>query len=376
MTNGTPLGIGLIGCGGFGEFCLDAFSAMDDVRVAAVADVYTPAADRLGAKFGVPAFGDPAELIARDDVGLVHIATPPASHHELALAAIRAGKHVLCEKPLATSVADADEIVAAAAAAGVICPVNFVLRYNAVTEAVKAVIDSAALGRVLSARLTNCASDSKLPAEHWFWDKAVSGGIFIEHAVHFFDLYAYWFGPGEVTAAHAEHRGGAAREIEDRVACTVRHESGTLSSQYHGFDQAAPMDRQDHRLVCELGDVFVEGWIPLALRIDALVDDETQARLEACCGGAAVEVVATYEGDAARMQARGVERHVTRRIRLSYEPAADKQSVYADSVRALLADQLAGARDAAHARVVTEANGRAAVALAEAAARLAAGRAQ
>jgi len=96
-------------------------------------------------------------------------------------------------------------------------------------------------------------------------------------------------------------------------------------------------------------------------------------RLAACGGGgAAVEVVATYEGDAARMQARGVERHVTRRIRLSYEPAEDKQAVYADSVRALLADQLAGARDAAHARVVTESNGRAAVALADQAARIAA----
>ncbi|MGB2823346.1 MAG: Gfo/Idh/MocA family oxidoreductase, partial [Phycisphaerae bacterium] len=110
MPDEKPLGLGLIGCGGFGEFCLDAFRAMEQVRIAAVADVYKQAAERLGAKFGVPAHGDPAGLIRQEGVEIVHVATPPGSHHELVMAAIAAGKHVLCEKPLATRLGDADEM--------------------------------------------------------------------------------------------------------------------------------------------------------------------------------------------------------------------------------------------------------------------------
>ena len=302
MPDEKPLGLGLIGCGGFGEFCLDAFRTMEQVRIAAVADVYKQAAERLGAKFGVPAHGDPAGLIRQEGVEIVHVATPPGSHHELVMAAIAAGKHVLCEKPLATRLADADEMLAAAEAAGVIVPVNFVLRYNAVTEAVKAVIDSGALGAVLAARLTNCAGDSKLAADHWFWDKSVSGGIFIEHGVHFFDLYAHWLGAGEILDAHVETRRDAAGASqlgcgqgmslgagqasslrsgqEDRVMCTIGFDSGAVASHYHGFDQVHLMDRTDHRLVCELGDMRVAGWIPLSIDIDALVNDRTQEQLK------------------------------------------------------------------------------------------------
>ena len=369
MTDDRPFGLGLIGCGGFGEFCLDAFSTVPQVRVAAVADVHKPAADRLGAKFGVPALGSAEELIAREDVEIVHVATPPGLHHEQVLAAVRAGKHVLCEKPLATRVDHADEMLAAVEAAGVICPVNFVLRYNAVTEAVKAVLDSGAMGKVLAARLTNCAGDGKLGPDHWFWDRRQSGGIFIEHGVHFFDLYAHWLGPGRVLSAHAETREGTGQE--DRVLCTMAFDSGAVASHHHGFDQVLLLDRTDHRLVCELGDLRVDGWIPLRLTIDAVVNDETQRGLEACCPGGGVEVLATYEGEDRRPMGRGVRRDVARRIRLTFEPAADKQAVYADSVRALLADQLAFLRDPAHRRRITEGNGLNSLKLAEAAAGLA-----
>ncbi|MHC4717451.1 MAG: Gfo/Idh/MocA family protein, partial [Planctomycetota bacterium] len=181
MQRGEPLGLGLIGCGDFGRFCLAAFAEMEDVRIAAVADIVPAAAESAGRDFDVPFFTDPKDLIAHPDVHIVHLATPPSTHHGLALAAIGEGRHVLCEKPLALTVEDADEIVVAAADAHVVCPVDFVLRYNDVVDTVKAVLDSGVLGEPLAARLTNCAGDSKLPAAHWFWDKAVSGGIFVEH---------------------------------------------------------------------------------------------------------------------------------------------------------------------------------------------------
>ncbi|KKK50148.1 hypothetical protein LCGC14_3127930, partial [marine sediment metagenome] len=249
-----------------------------------------------------------------------------------------------------------------------IVPVNFVLRHNAVTDAVKAVIDSGVLGQVLSARLTNCAGDSKLGPGHWFWDKGLSGGIFIEHGVHFFDLYSYWLGEGQVISANTELREGTTQE--DRVMCEIRHESGAIASHYHGFDQVWLMDRTDHRMVCELGDIRVEGWIPLTVQVDAVVDDEGAAALSACMSGCDVESIEQYDGGV-EVMGRGAVRKVTSKIRLSFTPEADKQSVYAESVKRLLADQIAFIRDAGHARRITEANGREALALAQGAAELA-----
>jgi len=371
MGKRKPLGLGLIGCGAFGRFCAEAFSALEDVRLAAVADVRRDAAADFARRFGVPPYSDPAEMIARQDVDLVHVAAPPAEHPKLVLAAARAGKHVLCEKPLALTVAQADEMLAAVRQAGVLCPVNFVLRYNAVTEAVKAVLDSGVLGAPLSARLTNCAADSNLPPGHWFWDPAVSGGIFVEHGVHFFNLYAHWLGPGEVVDARAEAREGTGQQ--DRVACTVRHapldRPAVLVSHLHHFDQLAMMDRTDHRLVCELGDIRVDGWIPLTMTIDAAVDDAGLERLVACCPGPKIEIVEDFPAGLGPMPSRGTPRDVTRRGRLWFCPNADKQVVYADSVRALMADQLAFLRNKQHVRRVTEQDGRDALALAEAAVR-------
>ncbi|MDP7289945.1 MAG: Gfo/Idh/MocA family oxidoreductase, partial [Phycisphaerae bacterium] len=122
MSNTEPLGLGLIGCGAFGQFCLEAYSSIDCVRTVAVADVRTEAAESFGQMFSVPSYGDPADLIANEAVQIVHIATPPSSHHELVLAAARAGKHVLCEKPLAMNLDQADEMLDAVSAGGVIAP--------------------------------------------------------------------------------------------------------------------------------------------------------------------------------------------------------------------------------------------------------------
>ncbi len=370
MTKTDNLGLGLIGCGSFGMFCLEAFSQMDEVRIAGVADVARPAADAAAGRFGVPAFYNPAELLTADGVDIVQIATPPSSHFQLAMASISAGKHVLCEKPLAINTDQADDILAAAERAGVIAPVNFVLRYNRLTEVVKAILNSGVVGKALAARLTNCAFDTYLPNGHWFWDKSISGGIFIEHGVHFFDMYEYWLGPGTVIDACAEIRPGTNQE--DRVACTVRHETGALVSHYHGFDQIKPMDRADHRIICEMGDIRVQGWIPMKLVVDAAVDDAGAAKLADCCRGCEVRTVATYGREEGSITGRGKHRNVTRRIQLDYCPGDDKQIVYARSARALLADQIAYIRNSAHARRVTETNGRDSLALAEAAAKLAA----
>lgn len=370
----SQLGLGLVGCGGFGLFCLENYARLDGLRPVAAADAFKPAADRAAEAYPhLAVHTSAAELIARDDVDIVHIATPPGTHHDLGVMAARAGKHVLCEKPLAMTLAQADEMLAEAKAGGTIMPVNFVLRHNPVTDAVKAIIDTGTLGRPLHGAFENYASDENLDPEHWFWDPSASGGIFIEHGVHFFDLYHHWFGPGCVIAAHTETREGTTQE--DRVLCTVRHDNGTVVSHYHGFDQPGRMDRTTHSLLFELGDVTVGGWIPTDLAVHAIVDDDGRGELERCCKAltAGTDVLESYDGDTRTCRSRGRERHVTQKIRITCRARRPKQELYAWSVSQLMADQLAGIADRHHRRRVTEANGYRALRLAASAADMANG---
>ena len=115
----------------------------------------------------------------------------------------------------------------------------------------------------------------------------------------------------------------------------------------------------------------MSGWIPLRLTLDAAVNDATEARLRDACPGAEMETVETFDAEPRELIGRGRQRDVSRRIRMRYEPNADKLTVYAESIRALLAEQVAYVRDPSRRRRVTEQNGRDSLALAEAAAKLA-----
>ena len=169
---------------------------------------------------------------------------------------------MICEKPLAMTVEQADAMIAAARKHDRLLVANLMQRYNPVYDAVKRLIQSQALGELLHGYFENYASDENLPPEHWFWDRAKSGGIFIEHGVHFFDLFAGWLGPGTVVAAQRGIRPGSSPPIEEQVQCTVRYGPTVLVNFYHGFHQTGRMDRQELRLVFERGDVTLYDWVP------------------------------------------------------------------------------------------------------------------
>ena len=147
-------------------------------------------------------------------------------------------------------------------------------RYNPLFEMISQLVSRKLLGELLHGYFENYASDENLPPEHWFWDREKSGGIFIEHGVHFFDLFAGWLGPGEVVAAQASRRPGT--NIEDQVQCTVRYGNAHVDF-YHGFHQPGRLDRQELRLVFEQGDVLLSGWVPTYARVHAIAD-ESQTR--------------------------------------------------------------------------------------------------
>jgi predicted dehydrogenase len=368
MSQGE-IGLGIIGAGGFGLYALQHFTQIPGIRLVAMAGTHRAAAQAVARRFGIPDIQDVDTLLGRDDVDLVYIATPPFLHHPQALAALAAGKHVICEKPLAMTVEQADEMIAVAHRNDRLLVANLMQRYNPLAGKISQLVQSRVLGEVLHGSFENYGSDENLPANHWFWDRSQSGGIFVEHGVHFFDLFAGWLGAGRVESAQAGVRPGTA--IEEHVSCTLRYNDTALVDFYHGFHQTGRMDRQRLHLLFERGEVTLSEWIPTRARLHAIVD-ETQSR-ELCelFPGARLDVSASYSPKERLVRGRGKDFDVWQMIDLSYGEGTVKGHVYGELLRAMLTDQLAWIRDHSHQRRMTEDNGRDALRLACAADRLA-----
>lgn len=357
-----PVRLGVIGCGGFGLFALQHFTQVPGVEFVGMAGTHRPAALAAAARFGVENVDDASELLGRRDVDLVYVATPPFLHHAQALAALEAGKHVIVEKPLAINVEEADELIAVARRRDRLVVANLMQRYNPIFDAVRQLVETRVLGEPLYGSFENLASDENLPADHWFWDRRLSGGIFIEHGVHFFDLFAGWLGDGRVAAAQTGTRPGTA--IEEQVHATVRYGDAALVDFYHGFHQPGRMDRQELRLVFERGDVTLFDWVPTRARVHALLDERRTRDLCALFPGARLDVTAAYGGRDRSCRGRGKELDAYQTVELSYGDGAAKSPLYGRLLRSMMEDQVAWIRDRGHRRVVTEANGRDSLAVA------------
>src|SRR5215213_597781 len=147
--NDSLIRLGVIGCGGFGLFALQQFTQVPGVTLVGMAGTHRPAALAAAARFGVENIEEVGQLLRRDDVDVVYIATPPFLHYPQALAALEAGKHVIVEKPLALTVAQADELVALARRRDRLVVANLMQRYNPVFDAVRRLVQARVLGELL-----------------------------------------------------------------------------------------------------------------------------------------------------------------------------------------------------------------------------------
>jgi len=365
----NTLRIGAIGAGGFGLFALQQFLQCPGVELVAIAGTHREAALAMARRFGVRDLVDVEALLASPEVDLVYIATPPFLHYAQARAALLAGKHVVCEKPLALTVPEADELLTLARAGDLLCIANLMQRYNPLFEKVRLLIESRVLGECLYGRFENFAADEGLGANHWFWDRTKSGGIFIEHGVHFFDVFEGWLGAGAVVAAQRVLRPGTG--VEEQVQCTVRHASGPLVNYHHSFTQPGRLDRQEFRLLFERGDLTLEEWVPVRARMHAVVNEEQTRTLSDLFPGATLNVLKSYGGHDRAARGRGKEVDASQQIELLHGLGDDKSRRYCELLRALFTDQLAWLKDRTHPRRITERNGRDSLAMAAAATQLA-----
>ena len=368
MRNDT-VRLGVVGAGSFGLFALQHFVQIDGVQLIGIAETHRQAAIAFAKRFGISDVQDVDALVIRPDIDLVYISTPPFLHHPQALKALHAGKHVICEKPLALTVEQADEMITLAHKQDRLVVANLMQRYNPLFEIIQKLIISKALGEFLHGYFENYASDEALPADHWFWERGKSGGIFIEHGVHFFDLFEGWFGPGEVMAAQRTLRSGT--HLEEQVNCTVRYPGGALVNFYHGFTQPSRFDRQELHLLFERGDVVLEEWVPVRARIHALADETSTRVLMNLFPVARLDVGHLYRGQERRARGRHKSLDIYQMIEICYDPGEEKMPRYGELLHAMFSDQLEWIRNPDHQRKVTEQNGRSSLAMAVAATELA-----
>ncbi|MFJ4988596.1 Gfo/Idh/MocA family protein [Streptomyces sp. NPDC088732] len=387
----TPLGVGLAGCGAFGAYLLDAIAGLPGVRVVACADPDRDRAAALARRHGAAVCPDAAALADFPGVDVVALATPPATHADLAVGALRAGRHVFSEKPLATSLDDALRVEAEADRSSGVLVVDHVLRYNPVLRMLQRLRGEGLLDPLVRFAFENDAADEALDPGHWFWDPAHSGGIHIEHGVHFFDAARALMGSDPVAVHGTEVRREGREPVGavDIVVATATHPGGAVATHTHSFTHAHRAERQLMRLDYGFAEARVTGWIPTYATITAWTDEDGARRWEELPeraadllavpglrphGGERVTVTVERDaGSAAPARGRGVVRSVPHRVTCVADLGGEarKQHVYAESVRAAFADLLRCAADGG-TPVADAASGRAAVAVAEAATRSAA----
>ena len=221
-----PIRVGLIGCGGISRAHAGGYQNLPDLlQVTATCDrvesLASERAKQLGAK---QIYTDYAAMLKEADIDAVDICLPHDLHATVGIAASDAGKHVLVEKPIAITLAEADAMIAAAEKAGTLLMVALNERYDPPHQRIKQVIDDGTLGRILCIRIDH-NQDVNLPEGHWIRSRAqLGGGVLIGSGIHRVDLLR-WFG-GEVTRVSG-FRAGQPERMEGEVAAVVGVQFGS-----------------------------------------------------------------------------------------------------------------------------------------------------
>lgn len=226
-------GIGIVGCGTIARRGhLPGFKAAG-ANIAAFASRTLASAEAAASEWGSgKVLADWRELVALDEVEAVDVCTPNALHAEIAVAAARAGKHVLVEKPIAATLDQADAMVAAAREAGVILMTAHNVRYAAPMIAMRDEVAGGAIGDVVGVRAAfgHGGPRAWAPDSDWFFDPEQSGGgALIDLGIHVTDLLRAVVGD-EVEQVSAVLRPGAF--VEDAAQVILRFSRGAIASMH------------------------------------------------------------------------------------------------------------------------------------------------
>jgi predicted dehydrogenase len=208
---------------------MPGYQVVKRAQLVAVADKNLQRAEWLAKRFGVKdVYADPQEITERDDNDAVDICLPGYLHKQFIIAAADAGKHVFCEKPMAISVAEANEIVDKVNSSNIHLMVGFNQRFARPFIKMKEIIDKGLLGSLLSIEITyaRCGSSERYLPPSWRADPAKGGGALLDLACHKIDLLRWFAGEVKGISAMKSHYLGA--EAEDMGVVILTFQSGAL----------------------------------------------------------------------------------------------------------------------------------------------------
>ncbi len=239
-TFGDPLRVALIGCGDIAPAHARALQKTTRAKLVACVDVVETSAKSLGEEYGVPSFTELRAVLENPDVDLVTVATPAFTRLGIVQQAAAAGKAILAEKPIATTLDDADDMLDAAEEAGVPFSTCFPSRYLGAAGWARALVDAGALGTVTGIWLRGFGAK---PETYWTggysgrtttdWRKSKrqsGGGIIITNLIHHIDVARAVTG---LEAARAWCEAGTFAtdtEVEDLAIATIRYENDAIGS--------------------------------------------------------------------------------------------------------------------------------------------------
>lgn len=248
MSNGKPIGIGIVGAGFARTTQIPGFRHCEGARVVAITSRRRENAERVAQEFGIEHVADDwRELVARDDVDLVSVVTPPATHMEITLAAFEHGKAVLCEKPMAMNAAEARQMADRARETRVLALIDHELRFLNSRRKMRAMLHEGAIGSVRHCHYHFRSDYRGVLDRAWDWwsDVKMGGGTLGAIGSHAIDSFR-WILDTEVVSVcgllstHITHRpdksSGATREVttDDEAKLMLRLADSALTKKATG----------------------------------------------------------------------------------------------------------------------------------------------
>ena len=238
------LGFGIIGCGIIADFHANAIhECIGDAELVGVCDVVYDAAEKFAHRHCTNAFKNEEELLKCDEIDVVCICTPSGYHYSSVIAAARAGKHIVCEKPLAINKEQLDSVEEECKKAGVTVTVISQNRYAKSVRRVKSAIDEGLLGKIVCADIymKYYRSQEYYDSGSWRGTKRIDGGgALMNQGIHGVDLLLYL--AGDIKSVYALSKTLVRNiEVEDTLSAVVEYKSGATgiiqatTSVYPGY---------------------------------------------------------------------------------------------------------------------------------------------
>ena len=225
---------GIVGTGLIADFHADAIKDIPGAKLIGCCDIIPEKAKALADKFGGRVFEDFEELANCDQIDIVTVATPSGLHAEPTIAAARAGKHVICEKPLDVTLERIDAMIEAHEKAGTCLGGIFPCRFNDAMAPLREAINSGRFGTITYAGVyVPWWRTEEYYKDSWHGTlKMDGGGALMNQSIHMIDMLCHLMGPIESVQAYMEKRGHPQIEAEDTAVAALRFVDGTLGIIY------------------------------------------------------------------------------------------------------------------------------------------------